>query len=80
MAGLVGVPRCGGNRASEVELRIDGEMSLSLVKAFPELDHVVVGGQSVLFGSVDEPSELYRLLLRCESLGLHVIEMRQLSE
>ncbi|MFD7439706.1 hypothetical protein [Streptomyces sp. NPDC059861] len=62
------------------EMRIDGEMSQTFVKAFPELDHVVMGGQSVLFGSVGEPSELYGLLLRCQSLGLHVIEMRQLPD
>ncbi|MFD7438823.1 hypothetical protein [Streptomyces sp. NPDC059861] len=62
------------------EMRIDGGTSQTLAKAFPELDHVVMGGQSVLFGSVGEPFELYRLMLRCQSLGLHVIEMRHLPD
>ncbi|EPD63896.1 MULTISPECIES: hypothetical protein [Streptomyces] len=62
------------------EIRVDGLMSDTLAKAFPELDHVVMSGQTVLFGSVVDEAHLYGLLARCQSLGLHVLEMRQVPE
>ncbi|MEV0210164.1 hypothetical protein AB0H97_33700 [Streptomyces sp. NPDC050788] len=62
------------------EIRVDGLMSDTLAKAFPELDHVVMSGQTVLFGSVVDEAHLYGLLARCQSLGLHVLEMRQAPE
>ncbi|MGW7407645.1 hypothetical protein ACWGI9_28655 [Streptomyces sp. NPDC054833] len=62
------------------EIRIDGHLSQTLVEAFPELDHVVVSGQTLLFGPVVDEAHLYGLLARCQSLGLHVLEMRQLPE
>ncbi|MEV0179782.1 hypothetical protein AB0I54_10850 [Streptomyces sp. NPDC050625] len=62
------------------EIRIDGHLSETLVEAFPELDHVVVSDQTLLFGPVVDEAHLYGLLARCQSLGLHVLEMRQLPE
>ncbi|UXY25721.1 hypothetical protein [Streptomyces sp. HUAS TT20] len=62
------------------EIRIDGHLSKTLVEAFPELDHVVVSDQTLLFGPVVDEAHLYGLLARCQSLGLHVLEMRQLPE
>ncbi|WP_458242791.1 hypothetical protein [Streptomyces sp. MAI_2237] len=62
------------------EIRVDGHMSETLAKAFPELDHVVMSGQTVLFGSVIDEAQLFGLLARCQSLGLHVLEMRQVPE
>ncbi|MEU6071636.1 MULTISPECIES: hypothetical protein [Streptomyces] len=62
------------------EIRIDGHLSDTLVEAFPELDHVVVSDQTLLFGPVVDEAHLYGLLARCQSLGLHVLEMRQLPE
>ncbi|MBY8339692.1 hypothetical protein LXH13_01440 [Streptomyces spinosirectus] len=59
------------------EIRVDGMMSDTLAKAFPELDHVVMSGQTVLYGFVVDEAQLYGLLARCQSLGLHVLEMRQ---
>ncbi|MFD4977300.1 hypothetical protein [Streptomyces sp. NPDC058424] len=50
-------------------------------KAFPELlDHVVMSGQTVLFGPVVDEAHLYGLLARCQSLGLRVLEMRRIPE
>jgi hypothetical protein len=60
------------------EIRVEGHLSETLAKAFPELGHVVMSGQTVLFGPVLDESHLYGLLARCRSLGLHVMEMRQL--
>ncbi|MCZ0985904.1 hypothetical protein [Streptomyces diastatochromogenes] len=62
------------------EIRIDGLMSETLTKAFPELDHVRMSGQTVLFGRVIDEAHLYGLLTRFQSLGLRVVEMRQLPE
>ena len=55
-------------------------MSDPLTRAFPELEHVVMSGQTVLFGRVIDEAHLYGLLARCQSLGLRVMEMRQLPE
>ena len=62
------------------EIRVDGRMSETLTKAFPELDHVVMSEQTLLFGPVVDEAHLYGLLARCRSLGLRVVEMRQLPE
>ncbi|MEE1757203.1 hypothetical protein [Streptomyces sp. SP18CS02] len=62
------------------EIRVDGHMSETLSKAFPELDHVVMSGQTVLYGPVVDEAHLYGLLARCRSLGLRVVEMRQMPE
>ncbi|MFJ3235591.1 hypothetical protein [Streptomyces sp. NPDC086787] len=62
------------------EIRIDGRLSQTLAEAFPELDHVVVSDQTLLFGPVMDEAHLYGLLARCQSLGLHVLEMRRLPE
>ncbi|MFJ3308863.1 hypothetical protein ACIPSA_38615 [Streptomyces sp. NPDC086549] len=62
------------------EIRIDGRLSETLADAFPELDHVVVSDQTLLFGPIVDEAHLYGLLARCQSLGLHVLEMRQLPE
>ncbi|MGC5040803.1 hypothetical protein ACPXCS_35155 [Streptomyces sp. DT190] len=62
------------------EIRVDGHMSETLAKVFPELDHVRMAGQTVLFGPVVDEAHLYGLLSRFQSLGLRVVEMRQLPE
>jgi hypothetical protein len=62
------------------EIRVDGHLSDALKAAFPELDHVVMSGQTVLFGQVVDEAQLFGLLTRCQSLGLRVLEMRQLPE
>ncbi|GAA3792866.1 hypothetical protein [Streptomyces chiangmaiensis] len=60
------------------ELRVDGQMSDMLTNAFPELDSVVVPHQTVLSGQVVDEEHRYGLLARCQSLGLHVLEMQRL--
>ncbi|CAM5475945.1 MULTISPECIES: hypothetical protein [Streptomyces] len=62
------------------EIRVEGHMSETLARLFPELDHVVMSGQTVLFGPIVDDAHLYGLLARCQSLGLRVVEMRQLPE
>ncbi|GAA2252983.1 hypothetical protein GCM10010145_20920 [Streptomyces ruber] len=62
------------------EIRIDGHLSERLAKAFPELDHVVMSDQTLLFGQIIDEAHLYGLLARFQSLGLLVVEMRRLPE
>ncbi|MFF4585797.1 hypothetical protein ACFY30_32835 [Streptomyces sp. NPDC000345] len=62
------------------EIRVDGQMSETLIQVFPELEHVVMSGQTVLFGHVVDEAHLYGLLARCQSLGLRVLEMRQMPD
>ncbi|MER7678856.1 MULTISPECIES: hypothetical protein [unclassified Streptomyces] len=62
------------------EIRVDGHMSKTLAQAFPDMEHVVMSGQTVLYGPVLDEAHLYGLLARCRSLGLRVLEMRQLPE
>ncbi|MEV0170055.1 hypothetical protein AB0I00_02850 [Streptomyces sp. NPDC050803] len=62
------------------EIRIEGHVSETLAKAFPELNHVVMAGQTVLYGPVVDEAHLYGLLARFRSVGLRVVEMRQLPE
>ncbi|WP_030242378.1 MULTISPECIES: hypothetical protein [unclassified Streptomyces] len=62
------------------EFRVDGQMSETLVKVFPELEHVMMAGQTVLYGPIVDTAHLYGLLTRLQSLGLRVVELRQLPE
>lgn len=62
------------------EIRIEGHLSETLANAFPELEHVLMSGQTILFGTVIDEAHLYGLLTRCQSLCLRVMEMRQLPE
>ncbi|GGI96074.1 hypothetical protein [Streptomyces brasiliensis] len=62
------------------EIRIDGHLSKTLAEAFPELDHVVVCDQTLLYGPVVDEAHLYGLLARVQSLGLRLLEMRRVPE
>ncbi|MFC5910447.1 hypothetical protein [Streptacidiphilus monticola] len=63
------------------EIRVSGVLQETTRReGFPELDSVVVSGQTVLFGDVVDEAHLYGLLNRFQALGLTVTEMRQLPE
>ncbi|MEW2249987.1 hypothetical protein ACFW6K_21220 [Streptomyces sp. NPDC058733] len=62
------------------EIRVEGHVSETLTKVFPELEHVVISGQTLLYGPVVDDAHLYGLLARFRSLGLRVVEMRQLPD
>ncbi|MEU8618554.1 hypothetical protein [Streptomyces sp. NPDC048623] len=64
----------------QYEIRVDGHMSEPLFSAFPELEHVLISHQSVLYGPVVDEAHLYGLLARFQSLGLHVVELRRLPD
>ncbi|MEE2032228.1 hypothetical protein [Rhodococcus chondri] len=62
------------------EFRIAGLVSAALAEAFPELHHTAMSDQTLFYGTVVDEAHLYGLLNRFQSLGLHVVEMRQLPE
>ncbi|MEU5116684.1 hypothetical protein AB0G64_34930 [Streptomyces longwoodensis] len=62
------------------EFRVEGQEARTLAKGFPELDHVTVWGQTLLYGPVIDEAHLYGLLARFRSLRLRVVEMRQLPD
>lgn len=68
------------DKSVRYEIRVEGHLSETLAKAFPELGHVVMAGQTVLFGPVVDEAHLFGLLARCQSLGLRVVEMRPVPE
>ncbi|MFF8381372.1 hypothetical protein ACF07V_35270 [Streptomyces sp. NPDC015661] len=64
----------------QYEIRVDGLMSEALIGSFPELEHVMISGQTLLYGPLLDEAHLYGLLARFQSLGLHVVELRRLPE
>jgi hypothetical protein len=61
------------------EIRVAGAMSESMRdEGFPELESVVIGGQTVLVGRIVDEAHLYGLLTRFQNLGLRITELRQL--
>ncbi|MFE9425726.1 hypothetical protein ACFYNO_22475 [Kitasatospora sp. NPDC006697] len=63
------------------EIRVAGVLQETTRReGFPELESVVMAGQTVLFGEVVDEAHLYGLLTRFQSLGLTVTEFRRLPE
>jgi len=70
------VPFGGGS----YEIRIKGRLSDSLLAAFEGLTATVEPVETVLHGPVQDQSSLHGLLDRIHSLGLELVEIRQLPE
>jgi hypothetical protein len=68
------VPHGGGS----YEIRIKGRLSDSALAAFEGLTATVQPVETVLHGPVQDQSSLHDLLGRIQSLGLELIEIRQL--
>ncbi|MFF5446456.1 hypothetical protein [Streptomyces sp. NPDC012888] len=62
------------------EFRIEGCVSETLSRAFPELDHHQAPRDTRFFGTVTDEAHLYGLLGRFRDLGLHIEEMRRLPD
>ncbi|MEY9847412.1 hypothetical protein [Streptacidiphilus sp. MAP5-3] len=60
------------------EFRVADSVSEALAEAFPELSRVPVSEQTLFVGPVTDEAHLHGLLDRFQSLGLRVLEMRQL--
>ena len=59
-------------------IRINGQLGLTLLSAFPGLSWERQGRETVLTGVLDRPS-LHGVLAEIESLGLELLEVRQLG-
>jgi hypothetical protein len=68
------VPHGGGS----YEIRIKGRLSDSALAAFEGLTATVEPVETVLYGAVADQSSLHGLLDRIQSLGLELVEIRQL--
>ena len=62
----------------DYEIRIKGRLSDSLLAAFEGLTITEKPVETVLCGPVQNQAALYRLLDRIQSLGLELVEIRQL--
>jgi hypothetical protein len=68
------VPHDGGS----YEIHIKGRLSDSMLAAFEGLTATVQPVETVLHGPVQDQSSLHGLLDRIQSLGLDLVEIRQL--
>jgi len=68
------VPHGGGS----YEIRIKGRLSDSVLAAFEGLTATVEPVETVLYGPIEDQSSLHGLLDRIQSLGLELVEIRQL--
>jgi hypothetical protein len=59
-------------------IRISGHLGATLLSAFPAMASQRRGSETVLTGVLDQ-SALYGVLAEIESLGLDLLEVRQLS-
>jgi hypothetical protein len=63
------------------EIRVAGVLQETTRReGFPELESVVMMGQTVLFGDLVDEAHLYGLLNRFQALGLTVTDVRKLPE
>jgi hypothetical protein len=60
------------------EFRVCGSVPENVAKTIPELDAVILGPQTVFYGTVIDEAHLFGLLARFRMLGLRVTEMRHL--
>jgi hypothetical protein len=68
------MPHGGG----DYEIHIKGRVSESVLAAFEGLTATVQPVETVLHGPVQDQSSLHGLLDRIQSLGLELVEIRQL--
>src|SRR4051794_26785661 len=62
------------------ELRISGSIPADLVHDLSGINMTVAQAETVLYGTLQDQSALFGLLLRIHDLGLQVLEVRRLAE
>ena len=60
------------------ELRVNGRLSERARSAFCPMKVTSVPAQSIVYGELDEPSDLGELLALCMAMGLEVLSLRRL--
>jgi hypothetical protein len=59
-------------------IRIKGRLGATARSAFPTMTCELTGGETVLIGVLEDRSAVYGVIAQIESLGLELIELRQL--
>ena len=60
------------------EVRVNGRLSERARGAFCPMNVTSVPAQTIVFGELDEPSDLGDLLALCMAMGLEVLSLRRL--
>ena len=60
------------------QIRVSGRLGQMIRFAFPDLQAVAEGGDTVLTGVLADQPALYGVLAEAEALGLELIEVRRL--
>ena len=61
-------------------IRISGRLGPTAQSAFPSMECVLAGGDTVLTGVLEDRSALYGVVAQLEALGLELLELRRLGE
>lgn len=60
-------------------IRVRGRLGATALSAFPTMGSEVQAGETVLTGSLEDRSAVYGVLAQMESLGLEILELRQVG-
>jgi hypothetical protein len=60
------------------EVRLSGRLSERTQNVFVAMDFRPVPPQTIMFGELENPSDLRDLLAQCSAMGLEVISLRRL--
>jgi hypothetical protein len=61
-------------------IRIRGRLGATALSAFPSMLSELEGGETVLTGLIENRSALFGVLEQIESLGLELLELRQIPQ
>jgi hypothetical protein len=79
---MVGQPHAGAQMArtgANYQIRVRGRLGQVMRTAFPEMCVRVDGDDTVLSGAMRDQAAVYGVLAAIESLGLELIEVRQVG-
>ena len=68
----------GDSEPRRYEIRVRGPIGPTMMQAFPTLAAASRGHDTLLRGSLPDPSALYGVIHQLEALGLELLEIRRL--
>jgi hypothetical protein len=60
-------------------IRVRGRLGVTALSAFPTMACELKDGETVLTGSIEDRSALFGVLAQIETLGLELLEVRQVT-
>lgn len=60
-------------------IRIKGRLGATALSAFPTMVSEMRGGETMLTGLLEDQSAVFGVIAQIESLGLELLELRQVS-